>query len=66
MQRIVMLRTVEAYPDGITRTVYAAGQVYAVDDQMVRNFIEMGACELVLDKAIKAAPERKARAKVQP
>lgn len=59
MTRIRMLKTVPVYPDGVTRQMWAAGQIHAASPEILAGLIELGAVEIVEDAAVKAAPETK-------
>lgn len=59
MTLVKILTTATVYPDGIRAVQYRAGQSERVTDIALAQLIEQGACEIVEDKAIKAAPEAK-------
>lgn len=59
MHRVKILKSAVVYPDGVRPASYEAHQEVMVTDIALRQLIEQGACEIVEDKAIKAAPEAK-------
>lgn len=62
MPSIKMLRPMFAYPDGITRKAYLAGEVYEIENENILMAIfEAGAGEMVAPKRKpRAAPQNKA------
>ena len=61
MTRVKILRTFPIAVDGINVEHWPADSIKAVDDATLQILIGEGACEIVEDKAIKAAPETKAK-----
>lgn len=61
MNKVKMLSTQLASDDGITVRTFMAGHEYEITDTMLRAFIDLGAVELVENKANLAAPENKAK-----
>jgi hypothetical protein len=59
MNRVKILKPVTVYPDGVRSEHYVAGDEMIVTDIALRQLIEQGACEIVENKAIEAAPEAK-------
>lgn len=60
MTRIKMLRTLPVSPDGLTTHTWLAGSSHSVSDDLLRQLINAGACEIET-KAVAAAPENKAK-----
>jgi hypothetical protein len=59
MTLVKVLNRAVVYPDGIRPVTYEAGDEVAVTDIALAQLIEQGACEIVENKAIEAAPETK-------
>jgi hypothetical protein len=59
MTLVKILKSVTVYPDGVRPAMFEAGQEFSVTDIALRQLIEQGACEIVENKAIEAAPEVK-------
>lgn len=54
MQTLKTLRAFVAYPDGFTRTEYAADQVITLSDDAAKSYISAGHCAPHADEAAKA------------
>ena len=61
MTRVRILRNFPISPDGITVQTWQAGSERDVNDAILAILISEGACEIVENKAMPAAPENKAR-----
>lgn len=61
MQRVKMLRSVPGSLDGLTETVFMSGREYDLPDNMVRDFINEGWVELVLETKPEPKLETKPR-----
>lgn len=59
MTLVNIIKSATVYPDGVRPVTYQAGQSQDVTDIALRQLIDQGACDIVEDKAIKAAPEAK-------
>ena len=60
MTEIKMLRTVPVSPNGLIVETWQAGSTHIVSDSLLGALINMGACEIMENKAHLAAPENKA------
>lgn len=65
MNKVRMLSSQLASDDGFTVRTFMAGQEYEITDTMLAAFIELGAVELVENKAHSAAPENKGRGRLR-
>ncbi len=54
MQTLKTLRAFVAYPDGFTRTEYAADQVITLADDAAKSYMDAGHCAPHVDEAAKA------------
>lgn len=61
MQRVKMLRSVPGSLDGLTQMIFMAGHEYELPDNMVRDFINEGWVELVLETKPEPVLETKPR-----
>lgn len=59
MTKVKMLRTIPVSPTGIFTETWAAGSEHDVADDLLRQLINAGACEIVEAKAFAVAPENK-------
>lgn len=50
MTKVKMLKTVYGSHDGINTQAFEAGKEYEVNDELLKNFIDDGVCELAKDK----------------
>lgn len=58
-----MLRLFRISPDGVRVETWSAGSEHVVNDNTLAILIGEGACEIVENKAMDAAPENKAQPK---
>jgi len=61
MTRVTMLRTMPVAPSGLYVETWQAGSQHDVSDDLLRNLIEAGAVEIVMNKAVQSVPETKRR-----
>jgi hypothetical protein len=61
MTRVKILKNFPISPDGIRVETWKAGTERDVDDVTLVLLISEGACEIVENKAMQAAPENKAK-----
>ena len=63
MTPVRILRNFPISPDGIRVETWPAGSEQSVDDATLDLLIGEGACEIIENKALAAAPENKAASK---
>jgi len=60
MTKVKILKNYRVALDGINSTTLQKDDVLEVDDQILKNMISDGACEIFEEKVIEAAEENKA------
>ena len=63
LTHIRMLKSFWISPDGLRVEHWRIGTEREIDDETLRLLINEGVCEIVDNKAVKAAPENKSRAR---